>query len=103
MYFSPLLIVATATFLSSSATASPFLLTRQAETNTSSAEITDPHASPPIPDNYAFGPIADGGVGWAEAFKKAQSVVSQMTIEERVNIVGSFYILESLLSNRTAS
>lgn len=89
MLFSPYLIVATASLLSATSSASPFLYSRQAaETNvTSAGNVTDPHASPPVPADFGFGPVANGGKAWADAFAKAKSVVDQMTIEERVNVV----------------
>lgn len=89
MFFSPVLVVAAATFLSSSSTLASPLFSRQTDTNIStSGNIVDPHASPPVPAGFTS-PISDGGEGWAEAFKKAQAIVSQMTIEEKVNVVSS--------------
>jgi hypothetical protein len=77
MIFSPLLIVATASLLSSSASASPTLFGRQ-QADAASEMITDPHAAPDVPSDHTT-PIADGGNSWKEAFAKAQAVVEQMS------------------------
>jgi hypothetical protein len=73
MIFSPLLVVATASLLSSSATAGPTLFARQQQ----SGEVADPHTAPDVPSNHTT-PIANGG-NWKEAFAKAQAVVEQMS------------------------
>lgn len=87
MIFSPLLVVAVATCLPTSTSASPFLVTRQ-ETANSSA-VTDPHAAPSVPLNWTS-PLANGGVGWKDAFAKASAIVGQMTVEEKVNISSGY-------------
>jgi hypothetical protein len=99
MIFSPLLIVAYATLLSQSAEAarSPYqprrnVLGRQTNAGDSSSSksgFVDPHRAPDIPANFTS-PIANGGIAWADAFAKAQEIVGQMTIEEKVNVTSGF-------------
>lgn len=83
MIFSPLVVIAVATCLPASASATPFFVTRQETAN--SSIVTDPHAAPSVPLNFTS-PLADGGVGWKDAFAKASAIVGQMTVEEKVNI-----------------
>ena len=88
MHFSPVLVVAVATCLADSASATPFLFSRQSQT-ASGANITDPHAAPPVPANFTT-PISTGGVAWTDAYNKAKGLVDQMTLEEKVNITSGF-------------
>ncbi|CED82386.1 Glycoside hydrolase, superfamily [Phaffia rhodozyma] len=81
MKFSPLLIVATATYLAS---ASPLLHARFDLTQRADGTV-DPHDPPEVPANHTF-PAATGGAGWKDAFEKAKSIVDQMTIQEKVNV-----------------
>lgn len=74
MIFSPLLVVATASLLFPSATASPTLFSRQQQ----SAQVSDPHSAPDVPANHTT-PIANGGHSWAAAFEKAKAIVDQMS------------------------
>jgi hypothetical protein len=104
MIFSPLLIVAYATLLSQSAVAarSPYqprrnIVERQTNAgNTSSSDsgFIDPHRAPEIPANFTS-PIANGGVAWSDAFAKAQEIVAQMTLEEKVNVTSGFVFIPS--------
>lgn len=89
MLFSPVLVVACATLLSSSTAATPLAI-RQSSSN-SSSQVTDPHRAPDsdFPANFTS-PIANGGHAWADAFAKAQDLVSQMTLEEKVNVTTGF-------------
>lgn len=85
MRFSPVLIVACAALLADSSAASP-LFVRQDDNATASEGVVDPHSAPPFPAGFTQGPIANGGVGWAEAFEKAKALVNQMTLSEMVNV-----------------
>jgi hypothetical protein len=88
MRFSPILVVAVATCLADSASASPFLFPRQAPVD-SSLNVTDPHAAPAVPADFSS-PISTGGVAWTDAYNKAKGLVDQMTVEEKVNITSGF-------------
>lgn len=88
MRFPPELVVALATYLAESASASPFLSPRQAQVG-GALNVTDPHAAPPVPAGFMT-PISTGGIAWTDAYGKAKGLVDQMTLEEKVNITSGF-------------
>ena len=88
MRFSPVIVVALATYLADSASATPFLFPRQAQTD-GGLNVTDPHSAPAVPADFTS-PISTGGVAWTDAYNKAKGLVDQMTLEEKVNITSGF-------------
>ncbi|KEP45069.1 glycoside hydrolase family 3 protein [Rhizoctonia solani 123E] len=49
------------------------------------------------------GPLADGGNAWKDAHAKAKQVVSQMTLEEKVNITTGIDVIISICAGNTGA